>query len=640
MLRPLVEDVDDVVIAQAEAFKQRIPILYTILIVNTVTLAYTHHDAGPIAVTLGAPGVIMAAMIIRLLHWVKLKSQPFTPDEARKVVGSTTRIAGVLGGLLLAWSVAMLQYDVQQQANQMTGDGHTVLYVGLTVICCIFLLMHVRAAAMTVTLAVVPAFCGVLIWNGGKIELVVAINLLLVMAAMTYVLTIFARDFKQTVIAKGNLRRLSETNTILANTDSVTGLPNRRRLFAEMQRVASVNQPFSVIVLDLDGFKQVNDLHGHPVGDRVLVEVGGRLATLVPENCCFARMGGDEFAVFLPGARRETDVLRLARELVWALRAPIILPEATLTVGGCAGISMAAAGSSETDHYKQADYALFHAKKLGRERVELFSPAHEEAIRTDGMVDQALKHADLDEQLTVLYQPIVRATDGCVVAYEALARWHHPELGAVSPATFVPIAERSDLIHALTRSVLKKALDAARDWPDDIHLKINISMRDLASPEQVLKLIAIVHRSQIAPSRLAFEITESVLELDLQPVQTALGLLRDMGISIAVDDFGSGYSNLRYIHHLRPQTIKIDRSFVTGLGIEPHAKDVIKTIIELCHNVGSRSLAEGAETQQQVDILRELGCDEIQGYHFGRPTGLADIVASFRLPDAAFNQSA
>lgn len=172
MLRPLVEDVDDVVIAQAEAFKQRIPILYTILIVNTVTLAYTHHDAGPIALTLGAPGVIMAAMIIRLLHWVKLKSQPFTPDEARKVVGSTTRIAGVLGGLLLAWSVAMLQYDVQQQANQMTGDGHTVLYVGLTVICCIFLLMHVRAAAMTVTLAVVPAFCGVLIWNGGKIELV------------------------------------------------------------------------------------------------------------------------------------------------------------------------------------------------------------------------------------------------------------------------------------------------------------------------------------------------------------------------------------------------------------------------------------------------------------------------------------
>lgn len=188
------------------------------------------------------------------------------------------------------------------------------------------------------------------------------------------------------------------------------------------------------------------------------------------------------------------------------------------------------------------------------------------------------------------------------------------------------MAERSQLIQSLSRVVLKGALAAAQDWPEQVGVKINLSMRDLSCPEQVVQLLAIVRQSGIDPKRVEFEITESAIATDLDAVQSALDPFRAMGVMIAIDDFGSGYSNLRYIHRLQPQTIKIDRGFVSCLGEDESAISIVKTIIELCNNVGARSLAEGAETREQVDILRRLGCDEIQGFYFGRPVPLDQIV--------------
>jgi diguanylate cyclase (GGDEF)-like protein len=625
-------EIDDVLLAQAEAFKARVPILYAILIINTVTLAYTHHGIAPDAITIFAPGAIIAVMFVRLLHWNKLQKIQLSVAQARTTIRSTTVIAGVLAVLLLCWSLAMLHYGGPPPgAGQMSTKGHVVLYVGLTVICCICLLMHVRAAALLVTATIVPAFCTYLMMGGGKIELVVAINLLLVIGAMTYVLMIFARDFEHAIKAKARQRRLSERNTVLANTDAVTGLPNRRRLFAEMESCAEKNQPFGIIVLDLDGFKQINDLHGHPVGDKVLVEAGKRLAALVPADACCARMGGDEFAVFLPGRRNTADLVTLSCELIATLRPPIVLPDAVANIGASAGISINNPSINDgrcSDHYKQADYALFHAKKHSRGRAEVFSPFHERSIRMEGRIEQALRQSNLEDEISVAFQPIVRASDGRIVSYEALARWSNADLGSVPPSTFIAVAERSDIIQRLTRIVLSKALAAARDWPSDISLKINLSMRDLSSPEQVLRLVSIIRQSDVEPKRVAFEITESALSDDLGAVRSALNVFRAMGLTVAIDDFGSGYSNLRYIHRLQPDIIKIDRSFVERLGEEASASSIVKTIVELCHNIGARALAEGAETPEQVALLQGLGCDEIQGYFFGRPV-TQDEVTSF-----------
>ncbi len=641
MLLPLLKSQPDdaVVLAQAEALKKRIPILYTILIVNTVTLALTHYESGPLAVTVLAPGAIIAVMCLRLLHWHRLEKGAFTAAQARRAVHSTTRIAGLLGGLLLAWAIAMMNFDVRGDDGFMHGDGHVVFYVGLTVISCIFLLMHVRAAALLVTVTVVPIYCAYLTFSGERIEFLVAVNLLIVAAAMLYVLTIFARDFEQLVLTKADLARLNETNAALANTDAVTGLPNRRQLFAAMERSIQANQAFGLIVLDLDGFKQINDLYGHPVGDKVLIEVGQRLAALIPADACFARMGGDEFAVFLPGRRRQHDMVALGNDLIGALRSPIVLSCVVANIGASAGISIAdpdAADGLNCNHYKRADYALFFAKKNGRGRADVFSPEHESSIRRDSEIEQTLRQADLNHELSVMFQPIVAAGDGRVVAYEALARWHSARLGCVQPADFIAVAERSELIHRLTRVVVTKALAVAGTWPSDVNLKINLSMHDLSCAQQVLRLISIIRRSAVAPSRLTFEITESALAADLETIQSALNIFRAMGLSIAVDDFGSGYSNLSYIHRLQPETIKIDRSFVARLGQEPHAASIVKTIIELCHNVGARSLAEGAETPEQVGILRTLGCDEIQGYHFGAPASVAQVAAFLADRPAAF----
>lgn len=622
---------DDVVLAQAEAFTQRVPILYVILIVNTATLAYTHYSDASKVLTVYAPLAFILAMVVRLYHWYALRKSSLTVEQARAAVRVTTPIVLALSLLLLAWSLTLLNLDVEGRHGLMSGDGHVVLYVALTVICCIFLLMHVRVAALSVAVAIVPVFCAYLMSTGDKIEIAVAINLLLVCAAMTYVLFVFAHDFERSTRAKSRLRQLSERNRQLANSDAVTGLPNRRHLFAALDHCRQSAEAYGIILIDLDGFKQINDLYGHAVGDKVLVEASERLTKLLPHGATLARMGGDEFAILLPGQAHLDDIVALSNELIAAMRLPIILPETIAHLGATAGVSMADPfGDPECDHYNQADYALVHAKRRKRGLTEVFSPFHAQSIRMDGEIEQAMRQAGLDEEISIVFQPIVNASNAAVIGYEALARWHHARLGPVPPSAFVAVAERSDLIHRLTLNVLEKALAAAREWPDHITVKVNLSIRDLSSPEQVLRLISLVRRSAVDPKRVAFEITESVLCDDLNAVGSALNVLRAMGASVAVDDFGNGYSNLRYIHRLQPEIIKIDRSFVERLGEDPHVARMVKTIIEMCENVGARSLAEGAETATQVDALRSLGCDQIQGYYFGRPMSAAEVAADLR----------
>lgn len=623
-----VDDVDDVVLAQVNALKRRVPIVYLILILNTVTLSYSHYGAGSALVTLVAPGAVVVLMAVRLLYWRRLQALEFTPHQARQVIRVATVLAGIVGLLLLSWSMAMLHYNVAGAEGTMSGDGHVVFYAGITTICCMVLIMHLTGAAVLVALTVVPAFCWHLAASGEVIEPVVAVNFLLVAIVMLHVLREYSHEFREAVVARRELRDMSETNTILANTDTVTGLPNRRHLFTKLQRTQEAKDPYGVIVLDLDGFKQVNDLHGHPAGDKVLIEVGKRLSALVPSRSCFARMGGDEFAVFLPGMQSPEGMLELSHRLIDSLLTPIAISGAVVTVGACAGISIADPGTVgyfTKDHYKQADYALFHVKKNGRGSAAIYSPEHEESIKLEGTIEQCLRRADLEQEVSLACQPVVDANTHQIVAYEMLARWHSPQLGSVSPAQFIPVAERAQLIQSITRVVLKKALGAALDWPHHLGVKVNLSMRDLSSPEQVMQLLAIVRQSGIDPKRVEFEITESALSLDLDCVHSAIDLFRALGVTMAIDDFGSGYSNLRYIHRLQPQTIKIDRGFVSCLGTDESATSIVKTIIELCNNVGARSLGEGVETREQADILRDLGCNEIQGYYFGKPVPIEQI---------------
>ncbi|MGO4712818.1 putative bifunctional diguanylate cyclase/phosphodiesterase [Bradyrhizobium sp. 2TAF24] len=626
---------DDVLLAQIEAFKRRAPLLYFILIVNTVAVAVTHFSAAPRALTVYVPAAVIALIVVRMVRWQLRRHVQFSIEEARRNVRLTIVLGSLIGVALLVWALALYPYDLDTAKGFLTGHGHVVLFVGITVVSCVFLLMHVRAAALAIILIVVPPFCGYLFATARLVEIAIAINLLLVSGGMFYVVVTFCRDFEQMVRAKGELARLSQQNAELANIDAVTGLPNRRRFFAELYGVVTDSTGFAVVIGDLDGFKQVNDLYGHVTGDGVLKEIAGRLALVAPAGSCVARLGGDEFAILLRGAGLQDTAPQLCQRFIAACAVPVAVDHLTVHVGLSVGLSIAARdGNKPHDHYERADYALFRAKQNGRGRVELFSPAHEQAVRQTSRIEQTLKRADLDREIVMLYQPMIDACNGAVISFEALARWHSAELGEISPNVFIPIAERSELINALTRTVLRKALHDAAQWPAGVGLKVNLSVRDLTSSEQILSLMNIVRGSGVPAALVTFEITESIFADNLNLVQSSIAALKALGCSIAIDDFGVGYSSLSYIHHLAPDIIKIDRCFIADLCTDPVKAGIVKTVIELCQNVGARSVAEGVETLEQAEALRALGCSEFQGYFFSRPLA-KESVTSFAVPAQA-----
>jgi predicted signal transduction protein with EAL and GGDEF domain len=269
--------------------------------------------------------------------------------------------------------------------------------------------------------------------------------------------------------------------------------------------------------------------------------------------------------------------------------------------------------------YERADFALYHAKQNGRGRPVIFSEAHQSALRRQGILDQAMRKADFDTEMSVVFQPLFDAARNKPIAFEALARWNSPELGEVAPSDFIPVAERSELISKLTHTLLRKALETAATWPVEIGVTFNLSVRDLISPASILQIISIVNRSDVHPGRIDFEVTESALLMDFEQAQDSIQALKALGARISLDDFGTGYSSLSYVHRLPLDKIKIDRSFVTDIETKEACRNIVKTVVGLCRDLNVECVVEGMETEEQTAILRGLGCNSMQGYYFSRP---------------------
>jgi predicted signal transduction protein with EAL and GGDEF domain len=281
--------------------------------------------------------------------------------------------------------------------------------------------------------------------------------------------------------------------------------------------------------------------------------------------------------------------------------------------------------------FERADYAMYHGKQASRGSSTIFDPSHEAALRTNSVTERCLRNADLDAELSVRFQPVFDVARGRPIAFEALARWHSPELGHVPPNVFIGVAERSDLINQITPLLLRKTLAAAKAWPADIRVSFNLSVRDLLSPASIVEIVSIVRASGFRAERIDFEVTETAFMGDFDRAQEAIHALKAIGARIALDDFGTGYSSLSYIHRLPLDKIKIDRSFVAGIEAQPTCRTIVRTVVDLCRSLQIDCVVEGAETPTQVAILRELGCATMQGYFFGKPmleAEVADCIAA------------
>jgi diguanylate cyclase (GGDEF)-like protein len=428
---------------------------------------------------------------------------------------------------------------------------------------------------------------------------------------------------------QAELQRLSDENSRLANLDILTGLPNRRRFLADLDALCETAQAgqarFAVGVIDLDGFKQVNDLYGHGAGDRVLEEVGRRLLDVSGPHIQLARLGGDEFGLLVTDVREPQDLRDIGAAICETLRAPYAWPGATARLSGSLGFAIYPdAGRSPAQLFERADYALYFAKEHRRGGTTIFSAEHEKQIRELGQVEQALRHADLDREMTLHFQPIVDTVREHVVSYEALARWASPTLGDVPPALFIKVAERSDFIHTVTAALLRKVLATMRECDPAVRVAFNLSARDIGSLDAAANIAGIVRESGVAPDRLIFEVTETAVIQDFEQAFASLDAFKQLGVHISLDDFGTGYSSLTCIHRLPLDKIKIDRGFLDRIDADPAAQDIVRSIVDLCRSLELTCVAEGVQTEAQASVLRGLGCTVMQGFYFGVPMPLEE----------------
>jgi len=429
-------------------------------------------------------------------------------------------------------------------------------------------------------------------------------------------------------------RRRAEAQVAhMAHHDSLTDLPNRvllqERLEAALSHVRQERQA-AVLYLDLDHFKNINDTLGHSIGDKLLKAVARRVRACIKDVDTLARLGGDEFAIIQANLEQPSDAAALARRIREAVTAPFELDGHRMLVDVSIGISTAPNDGSDADQLlKNADMALYGAKSDGRGTYRFFEPEMDARTKARRALELDLRKALVNGELELYYQPLVNLDRNRVTGCEALLRWHHPERGMIAPSEFIPIAEETGLIVQIGEWVLTKACADAVTWPRDIAVSVNVSSAQFKNQALTLKVISALSASGLSPHRLEIEITETVLMQNNESTLATLHRLHDLGVRIAMDDFGTGCSSLSYLRNFPFDKIKIDRSFIHDISEQDESVAIVRAVTSMASSLNMVTTAEGVETPTQLERIRALGCTEMQGYLFSRPLPLHDVIRLF-----------
>lgn len=426
-------------------------------------------------------------------------------------------------------------------------------------------------------------------------------------------------------------RRVAELEAKkLARHDPLTGLPNRRffvETLGEVLLTTNSDSRSAVLMLDLDGFKSINDAYGHAVGDHALIEFAQRISAVMRAGAVFVRIGGDEFAVIVPNIKSLDDLTALARRIVTAVAEPILIGQISTSVGVGIGIAIAPSdGMNPEIMVQRADRALYRAKAEGRSCIRFFEPDMDAHVERRVAIETELRAAVAAKTIVPYYQPLVAFEGRRVVGFEALARWKSDKFGWVAPDLFIKVAEEIGIISELGDQLLRQACLDARAWPPELTLAFNISAVQLRDPTIGLRVLAILAETGFSPRRLELEITETALVDNIKIAQAVTGQLRQAGVRIALDDFGTGYATLSQLLSLKLDRIKIDRSFVDRLGKDKESTTIVRAVLGLASGFNLETTAEGIENEKQLASLRADGCLEGQGYLFGKAVPANEVI--------------
>ncbi|SHF94774.1 diguanylate cyclase (GGDEF) domain-containing protein [Kaistia soli DSM 19436] len=510
----------------------------------------------------------------------------------------------------------------------MTWRSAIELSVVLILTGCVYLLLS--------SLRILP---GATVFLESHGEVVAATAVFAGTALALLVLQRFSRLASRLDEALGRERQLG----LLSQIDPLTRILNRTAFIDELGRAIHRHRtggsPFALLTIDLDRFRNVNHVHGHGVGDMVLVEVARRLGSFQTVGTSIARLGGDEFALLIENDRIDDLARRVARRLIESLAAPVWVPQGVLSIGATIGIATSELNDADAEELlRAANIALGEAKQGGRGTFFYFEESMGEALRRRSSLETDLRRAISAGEIVPFYQPLIALDDGRLTGFEVLARWDHPRYGLIQPSSFIPLAEELGRVGDLFYRILAAACADAKAWPKELSFSVNLSPTQFAEPQLAARILSILGSAGVDPSRLEIEITENALVDEVASAKLMLSSLREVGVGVALDDFGTGYSSLRHLNDLPIDRLKIDRLFLEGARQNIENWKIVRAIVQLAHSLDMETTAEGIEIPDVAEILRDVGCDIGQGFLFGKP--LSSAATSAWLADISLGGSA
>ena len=616
------------------ALQRQIPLLYAIVLVNFLGL---HFVSGEPTVALFHPiTLLIVFVIIRLVHWVRMRGRTLAPERILVELKRTLVLAALLS---TAFGYSTISAYGQMPSEQQ--QHLVILFAAMAAVGCAFGLASFPAAARLPVLLFALPFAARLAASGNAAHAGVGISLGLITLMIMRLVALHNEGFVQLVWSRSEVETereraqraeqvaLAEKARVreVADSDSLTGLANRRAFIAALEaRLAApaVTPPFALALLDLDGFKPINDTFGHAAGDLVLIEVAARLRREAGAGAFVARIGGDEFALLLP-CGNEAAVLRAGDRVCAALGEPYHIDRREFRISACCGLALLEPGRGDVPTaLSRGDAALYSGKQNGRGRVALFTPAIAEANRRRISIERALRDPHVSREFHLAYQPVFDLASGALRAFEALARWNHPVLGAITPGEFIPITEQINVIEHISEELLARACAEATRWPAAVRLSFNLSAIQLCSASSAARLLAIAAEQGVEARRLQFEVTETALLVDFTSARLNLERLRAAGARIVLDDFGAGFASISYLREIVFDAIKLDGALVAGAIASQAGERLLKGVLDLCASLRVPCVAEHIEKPAQLDLLRALKCRDGQGFALSPPLKAAE----------------
>ncbi|MER8438706.1 EAL domain-containing protein [Mesorhizobium sp. M1312] len=479
-------------------------------------------------------------------------------------------------------------------------------------------------AAIAYTLPIFVGSAVAIVWVEDAVNLPVAILI------VSYAITLFRAVLAHAVEFTQRFILQAESENAIRR-DVLTSLPNRfsfnERLENALVAAKQFDQHFALLLFDLNNFDEVNDRFGRAIADALLVEVAARLRKSTRGSDGIARLEGDEFAIIATCDIRPDQISCLAKQIIDAMCAPFLIEGREIYCGASLGIALAPTDGLDANQLLRcADTALYRAKTLGAGSIQFFSASDDGAAARRHALERDLASALANDELWLAFQPFLDLASDRIRGFEALLRWQHPTLGAIPPSEFITIAEETGLIHSIGYWVIKTACLAAARWPRDLRVSVNLSVVQLKNKALLNEIVGALAEAGLEPRRLEVEITESVLISNFEETISLLRSLSSLSVTVALDDFGTGYSSLTYLRKLHLSRLKIDRSFVQDMLTDADCAAIVRSLIELAHELRIEVTAEGVETPEQLDYLRRVRCDEAQGYLIGKPVRIDDIL--------------